>query len=159
VVKIILLKELEGVDVLPGVDNVQVKVLLWGHVLRGDEAHDIPDDIHIVIVEQDIWFLLDDTREDRSVSEPTLSRWIEFECIQESNPRVDETILNVLTLIVLEGIVDNFNTRKGRQVVHEFIRDTSVPSPLITVGAHKENLHRSLGERSPSSLSYNKFSL
>jgi len=26
-------------------------------------------------------------------------------------------------------------------VVHEFVRDTSVPSPLITVGAHKENLH------------------
>jgi hypothetical protein len=35
VVKIVFLKELEGVDVLPGVDNVQVKVLLWGHVLRG----------------------------------------------------------------------------------------------------------------------------
>lgn len=158
-VKIVLLQDLKGVDILPGVDNVQVQILLRGHVLRRDEAHDVPDDIHIVVVEQDIWFLLDDTWEDPSVPETTLSRWIEFECIQESDSWVYETILNFLTLIVLESVVDHLNTREGCQMVHEFIRDTSIPSPLITMGAHKENLHRSLDERSPSSLSRNKFSL
>ena len=144
-VKIVLLQDLKGVDILPGVYNVKVDILLRGHVLRGNEAHDIPGDIHIVIVEQDIRFLLDDTREDPSISEPTQSLGIEFYRIIELDSRVDKTILNVLTLKVLEGVVDNFNTREGRQVVHKFIRDTSVPSPLITVGGHKENLHRSLG--------------
>jgi len=114
VVKIVLLQDLKGVDVLPGVDNVQVEILLRRHVLGGDEAHDIPDDIHIIVVEQDIWFLLDDTWEDTFVSKTTLSRRIEFKCIQESNPRVDETILDFLTLIILKSVVDNFNTREGR---------------------------------------------
>jgi len=92
-------------------------------------------------VEQDIWFLLDDTRKYTSITKTTLSRWIEFHSIVKSNSRIDEPILNFLTLIILESVVDNFNTRERRQVVHEFVRDTSVPSPLITVGAHKENLH------------------
>jgi len=141
VIKLVLLQDLKGVDVLPGVDNVQVKILLRGHVLRGDEAHDIPDDIHIVIVEQDIWFLLDDTRKYTSITETTRSFGVNFHRIVKLYSWVNETVLNILTLIILESVVDNFNTRERRQVVHEFVRDTSVPSPLITVGAHKENLH------------------
>tara|TARA_Y100000389_G_scaffold167322_1_gene172468 strand:- start:322 stop:813 length:492 start_codon:yes stop_codon:yes gene_type:complete len=141
VVKIVLLQDLKGIDILPGIHNVKVEILLRGHVLRRDDAHDATDDIHIVVVEQDIWFFLDDTWEDPSVSKSTHSRGVEFKCIQESNPRINETILDFLSLIVMESVVDNFNTREGRQMVHEFIRDTSVPSPLITMGAHKENLH------------------
>jgi hypothetical protein len=141
VVKIVLLQDLKGVDILPGIHNVKVEILLRRHVLRRDEAHDVPDDIDIVVVEQDIWFLLDDTWEDTFVTKTTLSRRIEFKCIQKSDSGIDETILNFLSLIILESVVDNFNTREGRQVVHEFVRDPSVPGPLITVGTHKENLH------------------
>jgi hypothetical protein len=140
-VKIVLLQDLKGVDILPGIYNVKVEILLRGHVLRGNEVHDTPDDIHFVIVEQDIRFLFDDTREDPSVSEPTRSFGIEFHRVIEFDPRIDETILNFLSLIVLEGVVDNFDTMYRRQMVHDFIRDTSVSSPLITMCAHKENLH------------------
>jgi hypothetical protein len=114
VVKFVLLQDLEGVDILPGVDNVQVQVLLWGHVLRGDETHDIPDDIHIVVVEQDIRFLLDDTWKDTFVPKTTYSFRVEFHRINEPNPGINEPILNFLTLIILESVVDNFNTREGR---------------------------------------------
>ena len=158
VVKIVLLQDLKGVDVLPGVDNVQVEILLRGHVLRRDEVHDSPNGIHIIVKEQNIWFLLDKCWDDPSVPESTHSRWIEFKCIQKSDSGINETILNFLTLIILESVVDHLNPREGRQVIREFIGDPSVPSPLITVGTHEKNFHRSLDERSPSSLSGNKFS-